>query len=167
MKVRGALGSAGATKVPDSPTALAYAAGLIDGEGCIYGLCKMRGSKLNTIVRVSVLMCSKSTVEWLRDNFGGSFYTLPTRANRPDRFLWQVACSHVVPVLRAILPYLIEKRAQAEVALRLADLLSVWGNPGGNYRSDEQRISQENRSERIALCTELKRLKRPWQQEVA
>jgi len=103
-------------------------------------------------------------VEWLRDNFGGSFYALPHRLNRPDRFLWQIACSHVTPVLRAILPYMIEKKAQAEVALKLAELLTAWGNPSGEYRRDESRTSAENVEARIHLCAELKRLKRPWKE---
>lgn len=154
----GVRSSAGASRVPENPIDLAYMAGIVDGEGCIYGFCRMRGRKVNTIVRLSILMCSASVPQWVHANFGGSFYALPKREGRPDRFLWQIACSHVGPVLTALLPYLKEKRAQAEIALKLVDVLTAWG--GGNMK----KISDESFQERVALCVELKRLKRTWKE---
>jgi hypothetical protein len=156
---KGAAGSAGASRVPDNPVDLAYAAGLIDGEGCVYAICKSYRGSLRTIVRLSVLMCSRPAVDWLRTKFGGSFYALPPRFGRPDRFLWQVTCSHAGPVLRALLPYLKEKRKQAEVALQILDLLKTWGGDGRISR-----IPTENVDARIHLCKRLKQMKRPWKE---
>lgn len=150
--------SVGASHVPACTTDLAYAAGLVDGEGCIYGISKVYNGNLRTVVRLSILMCSKSTIERIHSKFGGSLYELPHREGRPDRFLWQVGCSHAGPVLRALIPYLIEKRAQAVVALQLLDLLKSWGGDG-----KISRIPQDNAEARIHLCKQLKQLKRPWE----
>lgn len=154
----GTASSPGASRIPANPIDLAYAAGLVDGEGCIYGICKVYRGSLRTVVRLSILMCSRSTMSWIHEKFGGSLYELPHREGRPDRFLWQVGCSHSGPVLRALIPYLIEKREQAVVALQLLDLLKSWGGDG-----ETSRIPQENVDARIHLCKRLKQLKRSWQ----
>lgn len=143
------------TKVPEDATILAYTAGIIDGEGCIRGSCRLYRGCLCTVATVQVCMCSKVIIEWMHKHYGGSLYVLPKRPNRPDRFMWQITCASARPILVALLPYLMEKRAQAEVAIQLIDMLSTQG----------RRISPEETEVRKGLCLTMKQLKRPWEYE--
>lgn len=118
---------------------LAWAAGLIDGEGHIgvgrwqpkyVGVRGKRAGKLppcTHMVRVSVEMTHEPTVRRLSEIFGGTV-TTRQRQSRSGVGLygrtwsWRVASRPVEPVLRALLPFLVTKRAEAEIALEIFDI---------------------------------------------
>jgi hypothetical protein len=102
--------------VAGEATAHAWAAGIIDGEGCIH----IR-SQVQAILAVSVTQSGVEVPEMLtrlRDLYGGSI----TRAvyaggnRRPSR-TWSVAARKAEALLLSVLPYLVEKRDQADIAL--------------------------------------------------
>lgn len=99
---------------------LAYAAGLIDGEGCIQ-ICKHRHSKYlvgyHYELTVRVAMADAEPILWLKQTFGGSLLYSPKKGNNKGMYRWSVSPRLAVKCLNAILPYLKAKRTQAEIAL--------------------------------------------------
>src|SRR5689334_11022066 len=82
---------------------LAYAAGIIDGEGCIYARIQMtRSGSLSTFLQLQVMMCSESVVAWFAQMFGGDVYIdQPRSLKNRARFAWQIRGRNLAPVLRA------------------------------------------------------------------
>jgi hypothetical protein len=103
-----------------SPVELAYAAGILDGEGCI---CVRQHSRLkSTKVEVTVGMCNTVIPDWLLSIFPtGRRYTKRRQVSKN----WKpcelfMACNlQAVPILTQLLPYLKLKKRQAELALEL------------------------------------------------
>lgn len=105
----------------------AYVAGLIDGEGCIY-LAVKQGKKKYYSARVDVGMTHKalSILEGLQNMYQGRL-----RLFRPQTEKWEAAYSwsvfgqEAVAFLRMIHPFLILKKEQASIVLRIYDLLAT------------------------------------------
>lgn len=136
------------------PTILAYAAGIVDGEGCINsnGI-KPESNKLGSI-RVAVSNTDRRVIEWLQENFGGSIYDYPQTEKR-NYYSWQVFCKKAELFLRAICPYLIIKQEQAEVAIELRNLKRKREECGRG-----KSLTTEELNERNELVEELSNLKR-------
>lgn len=108
---------------------LAYAAGLIDGEGTI-GITELapggarpdgRCSRKSPQHRIyaAVTMTEPAAILWLHVTFGGHFQAL--KARRPHHkptFRWSATSQTAAEVCDLIAPYLKVKRAQAEIAAR-------------------------------------------------
>jgi hypothetical protein len=108
---------------------LGYAAGILDGEGCISGT----GSpdKRMVYVRVSVQQKHPEVVDWLYARFGGM------KTERPDRenvlgfsggYVWQLDNRQVFRFLELVLPHLVLKQRQAELALAFEATMPGQGN---------------------------------------
>ena len=135
------------------PIACAYAAGLFDGEGSVMILhqSEPRGpAGWYHQLRATVGMYDGSAVEWLREQFGGSIYTMrrPAGSPRSDLWSWTVKSRAAEDFLRQIRPYLRTKANQAYVSLRFRETFPV---APGKTRDDI-------RDEREVLRTELRRL---------
>ena len=101
---------------------LAYAAGIIDGEGHItiqkynnpacrvgfhYGLC------------ITVGMGDPTVPKWLHKTFGGSFGIYPPgKRGKKNRHIWRLTTRKADMFLKLILPYLKEKVEQARIAIK-------------------------------------------------
>jgi hypothetical protein len=109
-----------------SLTDLAYAAGIIDGEGSILIL---RGVGYNRKgepykrygCRVSVSMTDKLVPEWLHKNFGGSFYFRQMKGAWKDQHIWMITNRNVRLFIAAIKPFLKTKSKQADLVLEYLD----------------------------------------------
>ena len=89
-------------------TDLAWAGGLIDGEGCI---------SVKSGVRVDVQSTSRATIERLRVILGGKCYVESRRtATGRTVFRWVVYGAEAKKLLVTLSSYLIEKKAQADLA---------------------------------------------------
>lgn len=104
--------------MPLESTELAYAAGIIDGEGCI------RVNKQGTrrhVVRVHVTNTDLRLVNWLRERFGGYIWTEDGHymPNAKIRHVWEVSALKAAAFLEIVYPYLMLKKEQAEIALAL------------------------------------------------
>lgn len=92
-------------------TDLAYAAGIIDGEGCINIDKDHRGH-----YRLHVIVCTTDEwlVIWLKLGFGGCAWAVRKRR----QWRWEICYRKGAAFLQLILPYLQLKGAQAELAIR-------------------------------------------------
>jgi len=139
-------------RIPSDPISLAYAAGIIDGEGCIYTRVVTYKSTC-TYLKLQVAMCSEVVIRWLSREFGGRVYiTAPPSARHIERFIWQVqGRRRISSILRALLPYLKEKQKRAELAIQLAEMIETNGY---------QRLGEEEVAKRMAIAVQIKAFNR-------
>lgn len=106
---------------------LAYAAGIIDGEGTI-GIYKHYASKSKTGIPVlrlclSVPQCDIRLPMWFKDRFGVGYVHEHGVPKLGRRVVWSWKAwgfKQCVPILEAIRPYLMLKRDRADIALEFA-----------------------------------------------
>jgi hypothetical protein len=113
-----------------APETLAYVAGVIDGEGCVY---IEKSRTLARAPRVDVGM-SKAGLEVLRllHSFGGTVRTSRQATETwAAAFMWTVTGSEASQFLSMVLPYLRLKRQQAELALRCQEIRESLVPDGG------------------------------------
>ena len=127
---------------------LAYAAGIIDGEGNI-GIVKRQWSKRNDKyhLQVRVAMCDREVPEWFQSHFGGSI-SIHKRTNPKHRpvYTWQISHRSCIPMLKAILPYLICKKPQAELGILFQETKHFGGGikgKGGRPAKPEAELALE------------------------
>lgn len=101
----------------------AYAAGIVDGEGCIT---IKRTKRVGTfgrpryIANISVVNSNRAMIDWLHDHFGGSFFERKKQSDFHKRtWAWDASARIAVEFCKGISPYLIAKREQAEILLDL------------------------------------------------
>ena len=101
-------------------TDLAYIAGLIDGEGCIHATTVKYAGRASAI-QVTITTTYKPVLEFVQSIFGGKIYNNQTR-DKPfwkPIYRWTIYGEKAIPVLQSVKPFLIIKRGQAEIALRI------------------------------------------------
>lgn len=104
---------------------LAYAAGLFDGEGCcgVYA----EGAK-HCFLRVNMVMVTPQGPSLFADLFGGTVRLRNYRRARPEgghyqpTYEWLVTADRAANALRALLPWLREKKAQAELCIEAREI---------------------------------------------
>lgn len=100
---------------------LAYAAGLIDGEGCITVVApgiRPNGRSVGPRVRVIVYMTTPEVLVWLQRTFGGTFR--PRKSRQPRQkpvYVWSIQGKRAGMMLEWLLPYFRVKTPQARVAI--------------------------------------------------
>lgn len=146
-------------------TDIAWAAGILDGEGCIaiirYNPTPgTRCVEPRFVLHVKVTMGHRPTIDRLAEIFGhGTVQTHVARSERVNASYSWVAQSrkgeHVLTILR---PYLLTKAAEADVALRFMELdLSPRGGKGGSTRTQRALLRDRER-----LYWRLRKLKSRW-----
>lgn len=92
----------------------AYAAGIIDGEGCI-GIYKHRDiPSVATVVAVS--MTDRNVVEWLKKMFGGAVYIKKGDSKRDIAYTWRLGDrKDIAELMYKLHPYLKVKRVHAVI----------------------------------------------------
>lgn len=105
-------------------TQLAWAAGIVDADGCITIKKKKVDGKRYYALMVIVAQSGHTkpaVTEKLQRLFGGNLddkgYIQPNKKNRLPRWTWQLATKQAEIFLTYILPYLVGKADQARVAL--------------------------------------------------
>lgn len=135
---------------------IAYLAGLIDGEGCIYIGHTKQGKYGNGYVWHSMLKitsCDEELIIWLENTFGGSKdsryrWTSKKAFTRPV-YNWQATgpmLDYILPLAR---PYLIIKKKQCDVMIRYRLTSKNIGN---------KRLPDEINQQRLELLSELRNL---------
>ena len=99
----------------------AYAAGFMDGEGCIYigGVHGRKPHRVMYAVRVGIGQDDIRPLLYIEGLWGGSINPGPVRSNGKCSSRWTVTAAKAAVFLVDILPYLIVKREQAKLALEL------------------------------------------------
>lgn len=117
---------------------IAYVAGILDGESCIYSTLSNTAIGLN--IRIAVKMTNKELLEELHKQFGGGFsqakyYT--KEMNAKPQWTWSVCGDRAVEILDSVKPYLIVKRKHIEI-ITLYNKIGVYTEPAVNiYFNDE------------------------------
>ena len=114
---------------------IAWAAGFIDGEGCIR-LCRpRRGFGYHCAPVISVTNTNLPALELLKQLFGGTIHWHDK--SRPKwTWVWRLqAKKNVYPCLERLLPHLLVKRAEAELLLSSRQYM----RGSGNYLTAEER----------------------------
>jgi hypothetical protein len=141
----------------------AYAAGLFDGEG--YVRCAVWHKPNSTHVRYQVIagigVTYRPVIEALQEKYGGSLNENRHDLRNPNnriQFTWHIASQTAAAFFRLVLPHLIIKREQVELALRLQESIDAHPRLANQYKvhPDRDRI----REERALLAAEIKRLKK-------
>lgn len=111
-----------------SATDLAYAAGVVDSDGAISITRKRRKSGFDSYcIRVDVAMTSPYVPLWIHSKFGGSYFDYTQREGHKKIHRVNVCANQAAAMLKALLPYLLEKRSRAELAIQLQALASPRG----------------------------------------
>lgn len=132
------------------PTELAYTAGIVDSESCITINHARNWQCLvgyTNKLQVKVAMTTYQVPYWLLDKCGGSLREQPS--THKLIYIWTISSKQAADLLRQLLPYLKNTKAQAEVAIRFQESMVA-----GGYKSVEYLGNQE--SYRLKL-QELKR----------
>jgi hypothetical protein len=99
---------------------LAWAAGIIDGEGCITISYRKKPGVHQLVVKVCCVddkMCPK-----LHEIFGGSLWV-----DKQQRHSWAVTGKRAGEVLEALRPYLVVKQDQADIGIEYAKTIRSKG----------------------------------------
>lgn len=99
---------------------LAYIAGYLDGEGCFY-------VGRNWKILIACETTYYPTIKWLHRLFGGSFVISDRKRkfNHRPTYRWSVAAHDAERVCLLVIPYLQEKKKQAELLLKLQNLMGL------------------------------------------
>lgn len=140
-----------------------YAAGIFDGEGYVR---IAKWAKPNSIhVRyqlfVGIGMNFLPVIQALKDTYGGALSVNRHSARNPihrDQFVWNVSSQKAAAFLRSVLPHLIVKRAEVELALQLQASVDEWKHKLGHHHALHPR-RDEVFAEREALARRITELK--------
>lgn len=113
----------------------AYIAGIIDGEGSISIVHRKSGAKRYYRLSCSVSNTSKELMDYLKAKAGGCVYSPncdspERRQNRRRLYHWGLADRASENLLREVYPYLVIKKKQAGIGLRLQESKKAPGKKG-------------------------------------
>lgn len=96
---------------------LSYLAGFLDGEGCIQ-ISKTQRKNYNPEYHLSLTASQihPEPLKMLKYKFGGSIFVRKSSTGR-NLGVWGVSAKQAAKVLEEILPYLVVKKEQAELAI--------------------------------------------------
>lgn len=129
------------------PRHLAYMAGFFDGEGSVEVYAYERKADNNGggaagSLSISATQKVNAPLLGMQSMWGGSI-----RRNARGLFEWKVSGGKAAQALREMLPYLIVKRRQAELAIEFQSLLRSRGGV---------RLTEEEKSRRLELVSAIK-----------
>jgi hypothetical protein len=143
-----------------------YAAGLFDGEGWVRVSKWAKPNSIHTRYQIllAIGMSHAPVIRSLHNTYGGSLNVNPHSRRNPkhrDQFLWYCASQKAAAFLRRVVPYLVVKRDEAELALELQRSIDEWKHKLGCHHAvhpqrDEIFAYREDLARRI---TELKHVR--------
>ena len=134
---------------------LAWAGGIVDGEGCIGAYATSGYMRL----KLEVNNIDPRMPQMLYEMFGGTRYLHPAqRPNERQLYRW---CAHDAlagRIIAQIYPYLVIKKEQAEIALQIAATFPIRTSKPGERRW--HKLPKSIKKLRVELAQQLKDLKR-------
>lgn len=131
-------------------TDLAYAAGILDGEGCIsiaYVRCSSKPDRYH-VLNIHVSNTSPELLIWLRERFQGSVCRMSDnrkgKLGRRPIFQWQITAKQAHEFLVAVRPYLLVKAKQADVAIAFRKLKPTNRSERRNFLTPEIKQARED-----------------------
>jgi hypothetical protein len=152
------------TMIP-SETDLAWAAGIIDGEGCIMVKVDSQTIKRSGWTRHELMLVVPNTnepmIRKLQAMFGGGFSVRPKRGLETRRIAqWAIYGFRAANCLRQVTRYMVAKRDEAILGLEMAATLIDRHDYNANSGQGAPRPTVEVIARRQAIREELQRLKR-------
>lgn len=141
---------------------IAYCAGLFDGEGCI-SIGRYRKGR-NGYAKLQIIVVQKRTdcIDFLIKVFGGNRRMVQRRNGKDIYWRWVLWANKSVEFLSKLLPYLIEKKDQAVLAIEFQQMCDSQaisftqnGKPGRPGFSPEIHIIRNKYADKLS---QLKRL---------
>ena len=122
-------------------TDLAWAAGIVDGEGYIGLYLAHTNTGDCYVLKISVVNTNLKMLERFKEIFGVGSISTRAKAKAHHKQQWcYYACSKKAEnILHAIRPYLVAKADQAELGLLSRKYIRQHGTNTVNLRMDEQR----------------------------
>ncbi|MBI4672194.1 MAG: LAGLIDADG family homing endonuclease [Chloroflexi bacterium] len=122
-------------------TELAYAAGIVDGEGSV-SLIRSRPTRFPS-PQVSVCSTDRELVEWFKARFGGTIVRKRKRLpHHSDAYDWKLIDRNALRFLALVRPYLTIQRKIARADL-LLDLYLAATPRNGRYDEETLKRKQE------------------------
>jgi len=117
----------------ESTRLLSMLASFVDGEGAIsIGKRKFPSGDSYYSQRLFIGNTDIRLIEWLIENFGGSYPKAKNRGeNRKDMYQWVLSGYNSYKLIKKIRPYLILKQEQADCAIELYEKVNKW-----NYKAE-------------------------------
>lgn len=138
-----------------------YVAGLFDGEGFvrIARFQKPNSTHIRYAIHLGIGMTHWPVIEALKTEYGGSIHENRHDLRNPKnriQFMWVAASQVGAAFLRRVLPYLIVKRDEAEIALHLQDHIDANPyKPAGRPKKGGVVKHREGRDDLFAYREEL------------
>lgn len=136
--------------VPPTPTEIAWTAGIIDGEGCI-GIYSDRSKGPDSHrLYLTVANTEERMLVRLKTLWGGDYRLQKRRTSAHHRcvWAWRMHDRAAGRFLEVVLPYLVVKKEQAEIAL---EFVSLFGR-GSTRRTPENKGKRVELAERLKLA---------------
>jgi hypothetical protein len=134
----------------------AYAAGVIDGEGCIHAAATntARG-RATYVVRLTVTNTCPELVKWFQEQLGGTIwtYTNPNERYRV-RYVWHAPAKDVKNILLGVLPYLKVKAELAKLGIEMREAIEA-------RKVTRQGLPMAEKARRLVLCEKIRHLNHP------
>jgi len=134
-----------------------YFAGFFDGEGSVSVIPHKKYSK-SIIVMAQISQVDPRPLILAKEIFGGNLAChkskKPNGSQGKDIWKWAVTHKDAENFLQSIQPYVIVKKKQIDIALKIRSLIRVRG---GN--SKQRKLPEETIEARVALMSEWKQLK--------
>ncbi|MDE2233290.1 MAG: LAGLIDADG family homing endonuclease [Patescibacteria group bacterium] len=127
---------------------LSYMAGYFDGEGSISLVKRQRGKCLEYFIRISIGQKDGASLDWIKDNFGGTLYNV----KRDDSYIWLATNNKAYKVIKLIVPFLKYKQPQVKLAIKFYEECVVPVNR-------KKGMTPEDREKREKIFNEMKSLK--------
>ncbi len=131
---------------------LSYAAGILDGEGCI-GIAakKPPNERPSHYIHVTVAMTREEIPAWLAEIFGGSVGFSEAKPRKKAKWTWRVNNRRARRFLAVVRPYLKIKDQQAAIALQLhEDVFARSGIAAKRKLTDDEIIRRESLKRQIS-----------------
>lgn len=115
-----------------------YAAGFMDGEGCI----NVASCRSTTYIRILIVNTNREVLELFKQRWGGDIAENKRhKANWKISFTWRVSYAACLNFLKEIFPFLVVKKKQAEAAFIFFD-----NRPGKGKRWTDENLEEANKA---------------------
>lgn len=134
-----------AARQPRATIDLAYAAGLIDGEGHITIL--TRGKNPWRKPFLCVANTEKELVRFLQQRFGGGIY-IQRRPNKKEVHVWRLLGNPCLALLPKLIPFMRDKKKLARARMLVKEY-PKYSNPRGVSYTARRRLAKHRFEERF------------------
>lgn len=125
----------------------AYIAGFFDGEGSV-SICRHSKYKNRLVTIAAISQVDARPLKVLHELYGGSLMLLKNKPTRPGGAVqpiwrWQISNKQIEPFFNDIMPYLIVKKSEAELAM-MARALARSKTGKRSHTLTDQEVSWRN-----------------------